>query len=368
MPIKDLTDVVRLPRLGKIHLGLPPSKEKNYPQKTDYFVLPKDHPDYPALVKAFGEKPKELHILIPVEDEEVWATQYYKAYTLTHGLVCKGDGETAVRMVDIKTKTFPGKDTATMAMLDMACTGKECPEYKAKKCRRVMNLRFMLPEIPGLGVWQIDTSSGNSIRNINSCAKMIKNAFKRISGVPLNLTFEPAQVNNPDDGKKQTVYVMFLRTKVTINQLAEATRKQVKDLMIEPPDLEAAFQVEVEEDIADLWPEGPELGGPTGQAIEAAKKAPVKETVKSEPVKSATTATATQAGTEGKEPDTKPKRDPNTLKDINAALKALKEDYNMQPKEVYANLNVKGVADITNSPAACYITVAGAKGAVFPAK
>jgi len=91
VPIKDLSDTVRLPRLGKIHLGIR-DPERGYPTKTEYFVLPKDHPDYAAIVKIFGDKPKELHVVIPVEDEEVWATQYYKAYTRTHGLVCKGDG------------------------------------------------------------------------------------------------------------------------------------------------------------------------------------------------------------------------------------------------------------------------------------
>ena len=70
---------------------------------------------------AFGEKPKELRILIPVEDDEQWATQYYKAYNLTRGLVCKGDGETATRMVDIKTGDLPVKETVTVSMKDMTC-------------------------------------------------------------------------------------------------------------------------------------------------------------------------------------------------------------------------------------------------------
>ena len=67
MPIKDLTDSVRLPRLGKIHLGKR-HPEKGYPMKTDYFVLPEDHSDYDKLVSLFGENPKELRILIPVEE------------------------------------------------------------------------------------------------------------------------------------------------------------------------------------------------------------------------------------------------------------------------------------------------------------
>ncbi len=252
MPIKDLSENVRIPRLGKIHLGYR-DPQRGFPVKTDYFVFPKDHSDYEALVKTFGEKPKELRILIPVEDEELWASQYYKAYNLTRGLVCKGDGESAMRMVDIKTGALPEKDTQTVAMKDIPCTGRECPEYKAKKCGEVMNLRFMLPEIPGLGVWQIDTGSINSILNINSCAKVIKQAFGRITLIPLKLTLATEQVNNPESGKKQRVYFLDLRTDVTIAQLANAAREQARTLMISPPDLEAEYDRQVEKDIETLW-------------------------------------------------------------------------------------------------------------------
>lgn len=245
-PIKDLTDAVRLPRLGKIHLGIR-HPEKGYPMKTDYFVFPKDHADYKKLVELFGEKPKELRILIPVEDEEQWASQYYKAYNQTYGLVCKGDGELALRMVALKTGNQPDKDTpGTVTLREQSCPGKDCHEYKSKKCGEVMNLRFLLPEVPGLGVWQIDTGSINSILNINSCAWIIKRAFGRISLIPLKLTFEPMQVNNPDDGKKQTVYVLNLRTSVTMAQLADAAREQAKTFLLEAPDFEAVIEQEVD--------------------------------------------------------------------------------------------------------------------------
>lgn len=253
MPIKDLSDSVRLPRLGKIHLGTR-HPEKGYPMKTDHFVFPQDHSDYKQLVEIFGEKPKELRILIPVEDEEAWASQYYKAYNQTYGLVCKGDGEVALRMVDVESGQLPQKNTAgKVALKEVTCTGRECPEYKDKKCHEVMNLRFILPEVPGLGVWQIDTGSKNSILNINSCAKLIKKAFGRITSIPLKLTFEPMPVNNPEDGKKQTVYVLNLRTEVTMAQLADAARDQQKTFLLEAPDLEAVYEEQAEKEIDELW-------------------------------------------------------------------------------------------------------------------
>jgi len=253
MPINGLTESVRLPRLGKIRLGLR-HPEKGYPMKTDYFVLPKDNPDYDRIVELYGEKPKELPILIPVEDEEVWATQYYRAYNMTYGLICKGDGEAATRMVYADTEELPSANKGgTVKIIERECQGRECPEYQTKKCHEVMNLRFVLPEVPGLGIWQIDTGSKNSILNINSCARMIKQAFGRISLIPLKLTFEPVQVNEPDTGKKQTVYVLNLRTDVTIAELADVARKQTKLLSVAT--LENAFDIAIQEDIETLWPE-----------------------------------------------------------------------------------------------------------------
>ncbi len=50
----------------------------------------------------------------------------------------------------------------------------------------------------------------------------------------------------------------------------------------------------------------------------------------------------------------KPKRDPETIKTINDLLKACNQDYRMQPKDVYAELNVNSGSDIIETPAACY--------------
>jgi hypothetical protein len=264
MPIQDLSENIRIPRLGKIHLGIR-HPEKNYPMKTDYFVLPKDHSDYAKMVKLFGEKPKKLRVLIPSEDIEDWAPQYYKAYNMTYGLVCRGDGNTALRMADVKDGELPRtpKDkteyaTSKVNMIDIPCPGKNCKYYQDKKCGEVMNLRVIIPELPGLGIWQIDTGSINSILNINSCAKLIKNAFGRIRNIPLELTLEPINVNNPENGKKQTVFVLNLRTEVTLAQLADEAREQSKQFQIEGPDmavLEEAFNVKVRNDEA-LWTDG----------------------------------------------------------------------------------------------------------------
>lgn len=238
MPIQGLTGKHRLPRLGKIHLGIKKTKTVNgktveYPCAVDYFVCPE-------IVQAvFGEKPKELRILIPLEDAECWASQYYRSYTRTRGLVCKGDGVNAVRMVDLTTGALAEPNSKKVVMKDILCQGRECPEYN-KQCHEVMNLQFLLPEVAGLGIWQIDTGSINSIRNINSASELIKQIYGRVSMIPLILTVEPHTIQDPESGKKRDVYVLNLRTNQTLLELMQtATAKQLtteEPVMPEPDD------------------------------------------------------------------------------------------------------------------------------------
>jgi hypothetical protein len=65
-------------------------------------------------------------------------------------------------------------------------------------------------------------------------------------------------------------------------------------------------------------------------------------------------ATATNfSRPEGEEPSraaapTKPTRDPETVKDVNQLLKACHDDFGLQPKQVYAELNVSGPMEISD--------------------
>lgn len=237
-PIKGLSEQKRLPRLGKIRLGIKkksPRTGGEYPVATEWFVCP------PEVQTIYGDKPKRLDVIVPVEDEEIWASQYYRQYSRSRGLVCKGDGETCRRMVDIATGALANRDTKEIAYREgCECLGKECQDYKHNACQEVMNLQFLLPKVQGLGVWQIDTGSINSIMNINNCATMIRAMTGRVSWVPLVLTLEPTEVVNPDDGKKKTVYCMHLRYERSAESLLiDSEKPRVQLLLAAPSDNEA---------------------------------------------------------------------------------------------------------------------------------
>lgn len=258
MPIKGLTEKKRMPRIGKLHLGIKITKNKAgkecapYPRATDYFVYPES--DAPGgevldqLVKAYGEQPKELRIIFALEDEEGICSQYYRCYTRSRGLVCRGDGELCTRVLDTNTGYLPTKDTAETTMREMPCQGRECPDYQAGQCREVMNLQFMLPEISGMGIWQIDTSSINSIRNINSCLQMIRAIYGRVAMVPLVLALEKMEVT-PPGGTKKAVHVLNIRS--TDNMIEQAKKAQMPPLELV---IGKAGAEQAEEDVETLWP------------------------------------------------------------------------------------------------------------------
>ena len=247
MPIKDLTDRGRVPRIGKIHLGVrkKSSKGTEYPSAVDYFVCPDE-------VRAvFGEQPKRLNITFHTNDIEEIFPQYYKRYGKSKGLICRGDGELAA-------ETNP----ETGEMSEIECLGKECPYFKKNECKAIGNLYFMIPATNRFGVYQLDTSSYNSILNINGGLQFgMKLTNGRLAFIPFILEVIPQEVN--PDGQKKTVYVLRLEADIQ-NMMSALDKKPSEILALEPPktkDIEEDLYPKglvqtikpVEDDLKELW-------------------------------------------------------------------------------------------------------------------
>ncbi|MCK4445672.1 MAG: hypothetical protein KAW56_01165, partial [Candidatus Marinimicrobia bacterium] len=158
--IEGLSSIRRLPRLGKIRLGIKvpygpivqnkdgTRAQKTRPKETDYFVCP------PEIKKVYGDEPKELNIMFPLNDPEALFPQAYKWYGSSKGLKCKGDGVNATRL-----------NNDTNEMEEIKCP---CELLEEGKCKQRASLSFMMPGIKIGGVYQIDLSSYHSIVDINS--------------------------------------------------------------------------------------------------------------------------------------------------------------------------------------------------------
>ncbi len=305
MPIEGISNIVRMPRLGKIHLGIKVEKpgKHPYPQATDYFVVPEE------VAAVFGPEPKELEIMFPTEEPGQFAQQWLRAYSMTQGLVCIGDGVTSRRKVDKKTGAMASHETKDWEWREgLSCDPQDCPEYMAKRCRRVMNLQVLIPKVPGLGVWQIDTSSFYGIVNVNSMITLLK-GIGRCSFIPLKLCLGPIQVTPPGQTKK-TVHVMHFKEDMTWAEMARliqtAPPQAILSQGVIPP------EPEVEEPPGDLFPPevlAEEVSKEEAEALQAVEKPPVGATV--------------------------PGRDPSTIKTRTEFEKACFDDLGIQPKEAW---------------------------------
>lgn len=286
-PVKGLSEIRHMSRLGKIRLGIKVEKpgKQPYPAATDFFVVPDE------LKKYVGEKPNVLNIMLPTDNPEDFAPQYLKCYSLTQGLVCKGDGVRCRRKVDTDTGAAAGKTTERWEYKEMTCDPESCPEMVGDEehhirphCRKVMNLMFVLPEVPGLGVWQLDTSSFHSIVNVNSFVEVFMRLTRserytngRIAGIPLKLALEPRDVS-PEGIKKKTVHVLRLHSDLRWVDLqrralpAPPSTAVAKPEEEEPPD--DLFPTEVLAQQEGVSPPTPAPEAPPPRALP--QKAPVK--------------------------------------------------------------------------------------------
>lgn len=229
--IRGLSDSRRIPRLGKIRLGAKATNAAGveHPVNVDYFVVP------PELAAELGEeRPTELRIVFPSDDPNVFAPQNLKQYR-SGGLVCRGDGNDAIAFVDLdlyepyiddRQPGTPAPDIWVSSKRDqveermewrpLPCAGSgydgapPCPAYERGDCSETMHLMVILPDVPGLGVWQIDTGSYHSIVAVNSFVAMVQAATGgRVAGIPFVLSRAQREVNR--GGRRRTVNVLEVR-------------------------------------------------------------------------------------------------------------------------------------------------------------
>ena len=259
-PIKGISEVIRLPRLGKIRLGIKKETEGTaYPEPTDYFVCPEE------VKKVYGEKPHELPIMFPTNDPSQWASQYLRCYSESRRLICRGNGKIAVTRGRIRSFHSPVSEDTELR--EIQCRPASCNYYQQGFCRRVMNLQFLLPECLGFGVYQMDTSSFHSMVNINSSLELIHNICNRFAMIPLSLQLIEKEVQ--PEGQTKIVRVLNLAPGYSLVEMQKyAQMPPEQALVLPPPDSEAPddlFPEEVlitenkvkqsmgEEDLVQLW-------------------------------------------------------------------------------------------------------------------
>lgn len=253
--IPGITTRVRYQRLGKIRLGEKAISRggAEYPKATDHFVFDEAAA---AIGKVYGDK---CVLIAPVmlpgnpkraehgwDFESFWKTSR-SAYGKASGLFCRCiDGETATRVNKglVKETGKPidrqGWDALQLyqeekkitvdvgEMFDMACPGTDCPLFENKTCKNLGSLDVMLPKVAGFGVWTVQTSSFNSIRNIESVLQQIADTLGgQLTGIPLALRLVPQQAQV--EGKAKTIFVLELLCPYNLSQLVGLRRKALSE-------------------------------------------------------------------------------------------------------------------------------------------
>lgn len=205
--IKGLSEKRRLPRLGKIRLGIKKKSLKTgseYPAEVPYFVVPDE------VKRIYGDQPTEIDVMFPLDDIDAVFPVSYKFYGSGKGLKCNGDGEIAY-CADEKTKEI----------IEKKCP---CNLLEEGKCKQSGTLSVILQKINVGGVYQINTSSFNSIVDIASGIDYVKALIGRVAMVPLKLRRVATETHH--DEKKQTHYTIQIVMDANIdaiNQLRSDT-------------------------------------------------------------------------------------------------------------------------------------------------
>jgi hypothetical protein len=240
MPIKGISERRRMRRIGKVRLGKKTenSSGKEYPVALDHF----NFEDAPDLISMYGDNCKEIDVMIPNENVDAFFPQERKCYR-TSGLFCRGDGENATRVNvglsdgDKNSKAVPkgqpldpegmghikeqGMKVDVGDMYDLPCSGEDCHFTEKKLCKPIGRFLFLVPNAPKIGIFEISTTSYNSIVELNSAIDTIRGVAGRISMIPLKLKLVPKDAKIPKSTMKKVIHHLVMEFNGSFSDLSK---------------------------------------------------------------------------------------------------------------------------------------------------
>lgn len=240
--VTGISDSKRLPRIGRIRLGVKQAKgDKSYPVETDYFVVEQPDANAPLIdralhakfVEVYGKTPRSLDIILPSEDREVFAPQAYKCYGAA-SLKCIGDGADAMRL---------GAD-GKFAEVAGGCPGPDKCQFSLNNgrnskpgCKFVASIFVILPKVSLGGSFQIVTGSKNAALSLSASIDAIRRMFGHVAGLAyidpemgkaataLRIVRRPVKMQY--EGKSRVHYPVSIESSLTIDQILQLQRAGV---------------------------------------------------------------------------------------------------------------------------------------------
>lgn len=200
--------VASLGTVGHIRIGEKAKNQsgKEYPTSLDYFK-----PDAPEQYlqffrTAFGDKPAKITITFLSNDINDVCRQFYELRDGAGGRMAYGDGVTFY----VATKQGDGtvKDVVT-APLDVDKWMKAMETTAGKPWRERLVLKFAIPQIPVLGLWEFSThANASTIPNIIGTIDTVYDMAGRLAGIPFDLIIE--KVKSDKSGSKSVYPVVTM--------------------------------------------------------------------------------------------------------------------------------------------------------------
>ena len=233
------------------------------PQKLDHFVITTTQrgPDGnflrdEAAHAELGDAPTRIPVRLLYDDVELNYQSRFVAY----------DGRTLIRCCDgeICEMRAPG---AASTECPCVCAGMD--PFAEGACKPYSVLSVILDSSAVLGgVWKFRSTSYNTARGLMASMLLIQRVSGGLlAGIPLDLVVGPKQVTNPKDGKQQTIYVVHLEYRGSVDALQQcgyqlalnnaSRRAQIEHVesraraMLTAPDVE----LDDEETVPELFPE-----------------------------------------------------------------------------------------------------------------
>jgi hypothetical protein len=234
MPIKNVSDIRRITRGGYLRLGRKVESQRKrgvmYPEKSDHFIADfEDKRLEQVFHDLYGNEPKRITVSFASDDPDVIFPQWFKCYGASTGLKCKGDGAQAQRIIDgdMHEVECPGPAECDFS-LENGSGGKP-------GCKRIGSLQFFIRGLPGIQVFQINTTSFNSIVNLNTGIDLLRTLRRGrgIFGVWVDLLLVPQDAQA--GGKKVNIFVLKLDIPVDLDQALSLTSVLEGPIALPPP-------------------------------------------------------------------------------------------------------------------------------------
>lgn len=261
----------RVPELGRIRIG-DKDEKRGFPRKLDHFRLTSGNlPRLQLAAQLYGGTPREwkgapdrgqyelytatnaIDIILPTAmaasvSFEIWAAGGCQRR-------CNGQFVTHDAAEELR-----GQECSCPINYE----AREALAKEGKACLRIMRLNVILPDIPGLGVWRLESHGYNATAEILGTLELLKHAGYSMVEATLRLEQRSAK----KDGKTQRFNVPTLTPKLTTRQLLLSQPPQATSAMLSPspgvPLLARPGEQGkcLDEHITDLY--GEPVGIPTG--------------------------------------------------------------------------------------------------------